>query len=174
MRIENCSLEDVNTIHKFYLAAREFQIQKGSNPWPDISLDVIREEVRNKQQWKLVSGGEICGVWITAFHDADIWGGKDNDPSLYLHRIASNPCLRGKKFLSQIIEWSKSYALTNDCQYLRLDTAGINVGLVNLYIKHGFSLISVAPLKNTTRLLSHYQNIPVCLFEIKLYPALSI
>lgn len=34
-----------------------------------------------------------------------IWGDKNSEPSVYLHRIATNPNFRGQKQVIEVVKW---------------------------------------------------------------------
>ncbi|MFZ3052221.1 MAG: GNAT family N-acetyltransferase [Sulfuricurvum sp.] len=53
---------------------------------------------------------QIACIWATTFSDLQIWGKRDLDPALYIHRIATNPDFRGNKFVAQIVACAEQYA----------------------------------------------------------------
>jgi ribosomal protein S18 acetylase RimI-like enzyme len=107
-------------------------------------------------------------IWVYVFNDEEIWGSKNEDPSIYIHRIATNPKFRGQNLVAKVIEWAKSYAIMNNKQYVRLDIAGENLGLIKLYTRNGFNFLGAVELENPKDLPSHYANKKICLFEIEL------
>ncbi|WP_310994050.1 hypothetical protein [Aequorivita marina] len=82
--------------------------------------------------------------------------------------MATNPNFRGRDFVSKIVDWSKAYAKSIGKQFVRLDTLGNNVKLIEHYKNAGFNFLGMFDLKNTDTLPEHYQNAPACLFEIDL------
>jgi len=110
----------------------------------------------------------IACVWATTFSDKQIWEERNKDAVVYIHRIATNPVFRGKNFVSTITGWAKQYAKDHNKNFVRLDTLGHNVKLIEHYTKAGFNFLGMFDLKNTRGLPAHYHNTPVCLFEIKL------
>ncbi len=106
----------------------------------------------------------VCG---TTFTDPLIWEEKNNDPSVYIHRIATNPAFRGRNLVEQIVTWSKTYAKQHAKQFVRLDTVGKNEGLIAYYQKCGFRFLGLSTLNNTEGLPAHYHNATVTLFELK-------
>ncbi len=119
------------------------------------------------EQWKLVINGQIACVWATTFEDEQIWEEKNADAAVYIHRIATNPLFRGRNFVSIIVHWAKKYARNEGKDFVRLDTIGNNIRLIDHYIKSGFNYLGMFPLKNTNGLPEHYKYDDACLFEIK-------
>ncbi|KLT70865.1 GNAT family N-acetyltransferase [Flavobacterium sp. ABG] len=168
MKIVNSTIDDIPSIKTLYDEAIVYQKEKKGTPWPDLPKEIIASEIAENRQWKLVLNDEIVCVWVTTFDDPEIWNEKNADPSVYLHRIATNPNFRGLNIISKVLEWTKNFALQNNKKYVRLDTAGINPGLITMYVKIGFKFIEITKIKNPEKLPAHYHNVPVCLFEIKL------
>ncbi len=169
-QIENSTINDLEVILQHYTHARAYQNLKGAVPWPIISSEIIEIEINEKRQWKMMLDGKVCCVWVIAFTDPHIWGEKNADASLYLHRIAIDPLNRGNNLVGEVIQWSKSYALTNQKDYIRLDTVGYNKPLIDHYTKNGFSYLGGIHLKANSNLPAHYHDAEVSLFEINLKP----
>jgi ribosomal protein S18 acetylase RimI-like enzyme len=111
---------------------------------------------------------KIACIWATTFNDPQIWEEKNDDPSVYIHRIATNPDFRGQNLVGQIVNWVKNYAVENQKNYVRMDTVGDNPGLIKYYTKCGFDFLGLLKLKNTTGLPAHYHNATVSLFQMTL------
>lgn len=167
-QIEHSAINDLEVILQLYAHAREYQKIKGAVPWPVISSEVIISEINEKRQWKMILNGHVCCVWVTTFTDPHIWREKNNDPSLYIHRIAIDPLFRGKNLVGKVIHWSKKYARDNQKNYIRLDTVGYNKPLIDHYTKNGFSYLGGIHLKANSNLPSHYHDAEVSLFEMNL------
>ncbi len=169
MKIENSSPFDIPEIFRLYKIASDYQKAKQTVVvWPDFEKQLIETEIAENRQWKLLIGNEIACVWATTFSDEQIWEERNADSSIYIHRIATNPNFRGKNFILLITEWAKEYAKNNGRDFVRLDTLGNNVKLIEHYTNAGFRFLGMFDLKNTSALPAHYQNVPACLFEIKL------
>jgi ribosomal protein S18 acetylase RimI-like enzyme len=169
MEIENCSTKDIPEIFRLYRIASEYQKSKKTVVvWPEFERQLVETEVAENRQWKLTIGGEIACLWATTFSDEQIWEERNTDAAIYIHRIATNPGFRGKNFVSLIVEWAKAYAKTCGKDFLRLDTLGNNIKLIDHYTNAGFHFLGLFDLKNTRGLPAHYHNTPACLFEIKL------
>ena len=169
MIIYNSNLNDIPEIFRLYKLATDFQkIKFPENQWPEFDKDLITTEVFEKRQFKLLIGDKIACVWAITYEDAQIWEDSEEDSSIYIHRIATNPEFRGNNFVQVIVDWSKNYATTQKKQFIRMDTCGKNERLINHYKKCGFNYLGMKKLKNASELPSHYYNAEVCFFEIAL------
>jgi hypothetical protein len=169
MEIKNCSMTDVNEILFLYDAARSLQTQKKMVVWPDFDKSFIEKEVQEERQWKLISNGAISCNWTITFEDKEIWGDRDKGDSIYVHRICTQPSLRGNRFIDAIVSWSKKYAGQFGKKFVRLDTLGNNTKLIEHYTSAGFEFLGMFKLTDTAGLPKHYQDEPnCCLFEIAL------
>jgi RimJ/RimL family protein N-acetyltransferase len=166
MKILNSQIEDINEIFALYKIATEFQKTKEAVPWPDFDRKLIEKEIDENRQWKILIDNKIACVWAITFSDPQIWGDRNNEPSIYIHRISSNPDFRGRNLVGEIVKWSKNYALENSKTYVRMDTVGNNIGLINYYKKCGFVFLGLSNLKDTDGLPAHYHNATVSLFQI--------
>jgi GNAT superfamily N-acetyltransferase len=169
MRIENSSQEDISEIFRLYKIASDYQRSKKTVVvWPEFDHEVVETEVAEARQWKLIIDEQVACVWATTFDDAQIWEERNADPSVYIHRIATNPDFRGKNFVVIIVEWAVQYAKEQGKEFVRLDTIGDNTGLIKHYTGAGFYFLGIFDLKSTQGLPTHYHNAPVSLFEINL------
>lgn len=168
MQILNSQLNDLDSIFHFYEVATQYMKAKAVVTWPEFDRNMVIEEINNARQWKMVIDNQIACVWAIAFDDPQIWEERNSDPSIYIHRIATNPKFKGRKFVQDIVAWAKHYAIKNGKQFIRLDTVGENMGLINHYKKCGFTFLGLHKLKNTKGLPDHYKDASVSLFEIDL------
>jgi ribosomal protein S18 acetylase RimI-like enzyme len=166
MDIENSSSKDIDEIFRIYEIARNFQKIKGAVLWPTFERTLIETEISEKRQWKILIDNQIACVWAITFTDPQIWEERNSDPSIYIHRIATNPNFRGKNLVEAIVKWAKNYAKENNKQFIRMDTVGENKGLIGYYEKCGFDFLGLLKLKNTSDLPAHYNNATVSLFEM--------
>ncbi|HTN19614.1 MAG TPA: GNAT family N-acetyltransferase [Pelobium sp.] len=169
MVITNSNLDDLPEIFRLYKLATDFQkIKFPDNQWPEFDKDFIAAEVAENRQFKLLIDDKIACIWAITYSDAQIWEERDNDSSIYIHRIATNPNFRGNNFVKIIVDWAKSYATERNKQFIRMDTCGKNDRLINHYVNCGFNYLGIKKLKNTSELPAHYHNAQVCFFEIEL------
>jgi ribosomal protein S18 acetylase RimI-like enzyme len=169
MTIRNSTIHDIDNIFYLYEQAVAFQKTKDCICWPEFERTLVETEVAEDRQWKLVEGNAIHCVWATTFSDPDIWEEKNSDAAVYIHRIATDPTSRGKNYVAEIILWAKKYAAQNGKQFIRMDTAGENKGLIKYYTGCGFNYLGLTKLKNVKNLPPHYKDAIVCLFELPLH-----
>lgn len=165
MQIENSTINDIHEIFRLYKAATEVQKQKQVVPWPEFDRKLIETEISENRQWKMVIDNQVACIWATTMNDPQIWEERNNDPSIYLHRIATHPDFRGKNLVERILQWAINHAKENSKQFIRMDTVGNNIGLINHYQKYGFEFAGPIKLKNTNGLPAHYHNATVSLFQ---------
>jgi hypothetical protein len=169
MKIENCLLRDANEILTLYEAARNLQTQRKMVVWPPFEKSFIEKVIREKRQWKIRIGNILVCNWAITFEDREIWGQKDKNDAVYIHRICNNPAYRGNRYIDTIVEWSRKYATQTGKQFVRLDTLGNNTKLIEHYTSAGFAFLGMFTLTDTAKLPGHYQKEPnCCLFEIDL------
>jgi ribosomal protein S18 acetylase RimI-like enzyme len=110
---------------------------------------------------------EIVAVFAITFNDPIIWGEKDEQPAIYIHRIVTHPNYRGNHFVKEIVAWAKKYCIENNKDFIRLDTWGDNEKLMQHYINSGFTFLGLSPEMKSDTLPKHYDSLRLSLFEIK-------
>jgi RimJ/RimL family protein N-acetyltransferase len=165
MIIENSKLKDVPKIFDLYKIATDFMKSKKQVHWPIFQKELILNEIDENRQWKLLINDQIACIWATTLNDELIWGNENNEPSLYIHRIATNPQFRGQNLVKQIIIWANEYGKNNNLKYIRMDTVGLNKGLISHYEKLGFEFLGIKKIENTNGLPEHYKKGEVCYFQ---------
>lgn len=169
MIITNSSLNDIPEIFRLYKLATDYQkIKFPGNQWPEFDKDFITAEVVENRQFKLLIENKIACIWAITYSDPQIWEDSENEPAIYIHRIATNPEFRGNNFVQEIVDWAKKYAKKQNKMFIRMDTCGKNERLINHYQNCGFKFLGMKKLKNSFGLPSHYHNAEVCFFEIEL------
>ena len=169
MQIENVTITDIDQIYNFYRIASEYQkAKKKVIVWPDFNRNMVETEIAEDRQFKMLINKVVVCIWAITFNDEQIWEEKNKDSAIYIHRIASHPDFRGKKFVHQIVDWAKEYAKEKGIQFIRLDTLGNNTRLIKHYKNAGFDFLGMFELQNTDILPDHYKKAPVCLFQIDL------
>jgi hypothetical protein len=162
-------MSDIDSIFSLYEAARQLQTQRNMVVWPVFKRSMVEKEIQEKRQWKILLDDVLACNWAIAFMDREIWGERDKNDAVYIHRICTNPTLRGNRYVDTIVGWAKGYARETGKQYIRLDTLGDNKRLIEHYTSAGFSFLGMHILTDTASLPGHYQKEPNCaLFEIDL------
>lgn len=169
MKILNSTIEDIPEIFRLYRLATEHQKKKfPTNIWPEFDKDMVKTEVNEKRQFKLMMNDEVACVWAITFSDPQIWEEDDNNESIYIHRIATNPDFRGNDFVNKIVTWARDYVVENDKKFIRMDTCGNNRALINHYKRSGFDFLGIKKINDSSDLPSHYHDADVCYFEIRM------
>jgi predicted GNAT family N-acyltransferase len=169
MTIQNCTHEDIKDILLLHQAARHLQVERKMVVWPTFEIPCIKKEIEELRSWKIVVDSQMACTWAITFEDKEIWGEKDQNNSIFLHRICNNPNFRGIRFIDKFVEWAIPYSKEQSKKYIRLDTLGNNTKLIEHYTSAGFDFLGVVTLTNTATLPLHYQLEPQCLlFEMKL------
>ena len=75
--------------------------------WPWFEKFFIEKEIQERRQWKITDENIIACNWAITFDDREIWGGRDNDNSIYIHRICNHPAFRGRRDIYNIVQWAK-------------------------------------------------------------------
>jgi hypothetical protein len=158
MEILNSSIEELDFILDLYKSATEYQKERFISHWPEFDSGMVMNEILENRQWKMIIDGEVVCIWATTFSDPLIWEDKNLDPSVYIHRITTNPNFRGRGLVIKIIEWSKIYATQNSKKFVRMDTVGENQKLIEHYTGCGFEFLGLFSLTSTGG-LPHRQRI---------------
>jgi hypothetical protein len=138
MDIKNSAPEDIEVIFGLYRSATEYQKPKFTVHWPEFDRDMVVAEINENRQWKIIIDGQVACVWATTFDDPEIWGVRNDDPAVYIHRIATHNNFRGRNLVAMIVAWAKIYALQNGKSRIRMDTVGNNRKLIAYYMQCGF------------------------------------
>lgn len=164
----NCEPDDMPHMFRLYDIAREYQKERSNRHWQSFDPLLIQEEIAEQRQWKILEDGAIACVFMTAYQDPHIWGEKNRDPAVYIHRIVTDPAYHGNNYTLKIVDWAKEHARASGKKYLRMDTWGDNQKLTDYYIKCGFNFLGVITPVNTDQLPKHYSCISLSLLEIEI------
>ncbi len=164
----NSTIADLDSIFNLYDIAIAYQKKISDQHWLPFEPELIKKEILENRQWKIVVDGEIACVFCVAYSDPLIWGERDKDPSIYFHRIVTNPKFRGKNFVTEIISWGTMFGKNLGKKYLRMDTWGDNAKLCEYYVKCGFEFLEVIKPKNPELLPAHYAEISLSLFQFEI------
>jgi ribosomal protein S18 acetylase RimI-like enzyme len=168
MQITNCTITDIPIMLQLYDIAREYQKARSLRSWLPFDPALIEKEITEKRQWKIVEGDTLVCIFMIAYEDPFIWGEKNNDPSIYIHRIVTHPQYHGNNYVGKIVEWAKGHAKSKGKQFIRMDTWGDNPKLMDYYIKCGFNYLETLTPETTEHLPNHYSCISLALLEIKI------
>ena len=168
IQIVNSTLEDLATIFEFYDHAVAHQKKVSDKHWKGFDLELIKREIAENRQYKILVDGEVGCIFVVTFNDPQIWKERDEQPAIYLHRIVTHPNFRGTGFVKLITEWAIDFAKTNQLLFVRMDTWAENDKLVNYYKKFGFLDAGTIKISADSGLPKHYEGITLQLFEISI------
>ncbi|HNM26024.1 MAG TPA: GNAT family N-acetyltransferase [Saprospiraceae bacterium] len=168
MDFQPSTIDDLETIFQLYEYAIAHQKAVSDQHWLPFERRLVEQEIAEGRIWKIVDGEQIACVFMIAYNDPHIWGIKDADPAVYLHRIATHPACRGRNFVAAIIEWARAHGRARGKKYLRLDTWADNLRLKALYERCGFRFLGVERPANPAALPSHYSTIELGMFEMEI------
>ena len=166
MEIINSNAQDFDAIMHLYDLAVEYQKTKFNKHWKPFDTAMIKREIAENKQFKIIIDNQIAAIFAIAFEDPFIWN--DIEPSIFLHRIVTNPDFRGQNFVEKIADWAKDYGKKLGLKYIRMDTWGDNQSLIEYYQKCGFKFLGIITPKASDTLPLHYNSITLSLFEIKI------
>lgn len=158
---------DLNTIFSLYDDAVAYQKTKFKKHWLPFDREMVKKEIEEARQWKIMEGDDVACVYAIAYEDPFIWAEKNADPAIYIHRIVSHSAFRGGGYVKKIIEWAKIHAKENNKKFIRMDTWGDNEALINYYVQCGFHFLGTITPQATEYLPKHYSSIFLSLFEIE-------
>ena len=168
MDIKNCELSDIDDIVTLYKNAIAYQKTKKCAVWPMFSANDITLAINEKRQFKIIIENKTACIFTFTFQDKSIWGDKDQNDAVYIHKIATAANFKGKNLVNELIIFSKKYAKKHSKLFLRMDTVGENTGLIDYYTKCGFTFLGLNKLTSFTDLPKHYHNATVSLFELQI------
>ena len=166
MDIVNSTPQDFDRRFELYDAAIEYQKQVFKRHWKGFEPGLVNEEIAENRQWKVLVDGQIACIFAITFNDVNIWGEKDQNDAIYIHRIVTDPGFRGNNFVQSITDWARNYARALGKKYVRMDTWGDNEKLIAYYQQCGFAFLGIIT-PDFRGLPKHYNGITLSLFEIE-------
>ena len=160
--------DDLQTIFDLYDAAIVHQKAVSDMHWLPFDREMVKAEIAEGRQWKIMVDGQVACVFVVAYTDVAIWGDRDRDPSVYLHRIVTNPAFRGRGFVAAIVEWAKQHGKDLGKKFVRLDTWAENLKLREVYLRAGFQFLGNAAPADPSALPSHYSGIVLGFYEMEI------
>ena len=168
MRIQNVLSSDIDAIFEMYDFAVAFQKTKFYKHWQGFDRALIAKEIAENRIFKILEGEQLACIFSITFNDVLIWGEKDQNDAIYIHRIVSHPDFKGRFYVKKIVEWAKLYCKTNEKPYVRMDTWGDNEKLIEYYTQSGFEFLGLVTLTKSEGLPKHYEGACLSIFEIKI------
>jgi hypothetical protein len=128
---------------------------------------MILEEISGKRHWKVLEEDAIAGVFSVMYNDPVIWLERDQDPAVYLHRIAVNPTFKLKCLIPAKPEWANQHPRQQGKEFLGKDNRGNNESLRKYYESCGFDYLGKQQLPETEHGPAHYGGSFLSLFQLK-------
>jgi hypothetical protein len=168
LRITRSVPGDMEVIFRLFDNAILYQQKHGYELWPRFSEQLISDEIADRRHWKILEGDVVACIFSVLYSDPVIWGPeRDQEPSVYLHRIAVNPQFKGRHMMLLVRDWAIGHARQEGKQYVRMDTWGNNDNLRAYYTDCGFNYIGRQQLAEVEGLPGHYGGSVLSLFQIE-------
>lgn len=168
MTILNSKTEDIDSIFKIYDEATAHQKKVAKKSWRGFERELIENEIAENRHFVIKEENVVACTFVITFDDAIIWKEANLKPSVYIHRIATNPDFRGQNYVKKIVDWAVNYAKENNKLYVRLDTHSGNERINAYYESCGFTYKGISEIEWTSDLPEHYKEGSFSLFEIKI------
>lgn len=168
MTILNSKTEDIDAIFKIYDEATAHQKKVAKKSWRGFEIELIENEIAENRHFVIKEEDVVACTFVITFDDAIIWKEANLQPSVYIHRIATNPNFRGRNYVKKIVDWTENYAKENNKLYVRLDTHSGNERINAYYESCGFTYKGISEIEWTSDLPEHYKEGSFSLFEIKI------
>lgn len=167
-KIENTAENDLEFIFWLFEEAIAYQRRKKYNIWKNYDKDLLRNEVRNKTQYKIVIDNKITMIFSVVYEDKLVWGDRDKGDAIYLHRIVVNPEFKGHRLFGAVLDWSIKHAANRNVKFVRMDTWGDNANIIKYYEGYGFTFIGHRRTPNSPELPIQHRGLYVALLELPL------
>lgn len=167
-QILHTAFTDTETVYWLFDEAIAYQQQKKYPVWNGYDKEVLRRDIENLLQYKIVMEGQIACIFSICYTDKLIWRERERGDALYLHRIVVNPHFKGQKHIAKIVEWAKHYARSRGLLYLRMDTWADNPSIINYYKSFGFEFVENFTTPNAPELPSQHRNLALALLEMQI------
>jgi ribosomal protein S18 acetylase RimI-like enzyme len=157
--------DDLGTLAELFDQAIRFQRSKYYNYWLGMNKPLIEKEINERLHWKVMEGDRIACFFSIAFTDPLVWDKRDVEPSIYLHRIVTNPVFRGRGYVKDITAWAGAFGAETGKQFIRLDTHVANKRLNSYYRECGYTFCGVKIFKDQDPVPKHYLGEGLSLYE---------
>lgn len=168
MEIVKSQITDIDAIFDLYDFATVFQQKVGTSTWKGFERSMVEKEIIEERHFLIKEKNQISATFVLTLSDPIIWKEANNEPAVYIHRIATHPYFRGRNYVQTIRNWVIEFAKEKNLQFVRLDTTNGNELLNKYYIKCGFTYKGISKIQWTNDLPEHYKAESFALFEIKI------
>jgi GNAT superfamily N-acetyltransferase len=145
-----------------------YQRRKNYNVWKNYDKDLLRSEVRNRTQYKIVIHHKTALIFSVVYDDGLLWGEREKGDSIYLHRIVVNPEFKGHRLFGTVLDWSIHHAESRDLKFIRMDTWADNENIIKYYESFGFVFKGNRQTPHSLELPIQHRGLHVALLELAL------
>jgi RimJ/RimL family protein N-acetyltransferase len=143
--------------------ARAWHDEVKADPWPEFDPEEVRENIHGNAVFVLLRADTVVGT-VTVFEsDPLIW--TDDQPALYIHRMATTRRLKGNGLCKFMVDQLSLHATELNKLFLRLDCWANNEKLKRYYEQLGFVRQRDLYMGDARSLPAHYWNSTTTLFE---------
>lgn len=140
-QVINTEPTDLPFIYRLFDEATAYQKRNNYPVWPDYDKDVLRQDIAQQLQFKVLMDDDIQGIFSICYTDEAVWRERENGQAIYLHRIVVNPRMKGRKLFGKVLAWAKQHAPEKNRRLIRMDTWADNPTIIAYYQGFGFRIV---------------------------------
>jgi ribosomal protein S18 acetylase RimI-like enzyme len=163
--IRSTAISDMELIFDLFEQSIIYQQKKGYPVWRNYDKDAIKNDIENKNQYKVVIASKPALVFSVCYDDVLIWREHEKGDAIYLHRIVVNPEFKGQKLFGAIVDWSVNHCRQKSLKKVRIDTWANNPTIIDYYKSFGFRFIENYTTPDNPELPAHDRNLSLALLE---------
>lgn len=163
--IVNTIKSDLGFIYGMFDDAIIYQTKNGFPVWPDYDKEVLKNDIKNKNQFKILINNSIACIFSICYHDKVVWREKDQQDAIYLHRIVVNPKFKGQKLFGKVLEWGKNKSKEMNLKFIRMDTWADNPTIIKYYESFGFKTVGFYTTPDSEELPIQQRNNEIILLQ---------
>ncbi|QEH43814.1 GNAT family N-acetyltransferase [Chitinophaga sp. XS-30] len=167
IRIIQTTEEDLDLVKRLFRQAMDLQGKNGYKVWQEIDPEALLKDIRSRSQFKILQGEEVLCIFSVQHNDPFIWGERDRNDAIYLHRIVVNPAFKGQKQFEKVLDWAKAYVRQHGLRYVRMDTWAENDRIIAYYMSFGFVFLGHYKTSDAPELPLQNRNLHVALLELE-------
>lgn len=149
--IRLATINDIENIWDLRLKTTELLKSRGIDQWQykDPTKETFLKDIENEEFFVYVENQEIIGM-LAIKHGVEptylnIYNGSWSYdlPYLTIHRLAVKKSHLGKGLSHKLLKFSEEYALSNQINYIRIDTHQMNKSAIRLFESNHYKLCGV-------------------------------
>lgn len=163
--ITNTTMAEWSAIMELFEAAIHDQASRGRKVWASIDADALKRDIQNRLQYKVIANERIVCLFSALYADPLIWGDRDQQDAIYLHRIVVNPHQKGNRLFQQVLDWACDVARRKNLRYIRMDTWADNDRIISYYESFGFRKLDTLITGDSPDLPEQNRNLHIALLQ---------